>query len=93
MAVMKQSVSEFRRIYDGDGIEYSYYLTIEEDEISSARYGAKITLKTEDGIYERESGAFFFSRERAVSFLMFLSRHRVTPGNLPYVIEDLLDFE
>ena len=58
------------------------------------RYGVCIRLSLGQDSYENESADLFSSYEGAIRFLAFLYAHRVTPENLPDVIEDFLsDFD
>ena len=86
-------VSDMLTIRDTDGEEYIYFLTKSNHNTTGERFGVKIVLKSAEGIYESESGPLFCEHARALAFLSFLAKHRATPSNLPYIIEDMLDFE
>ncbi len=81
-----------RIIKTTDDGEYTYFLTQNEIHTGEVRYGVKIILKFPDKTYEEEGRALFCDPSRALLFLSFLAEHLVTPSNLPYVIEDTLDF-
>ena len=71
---------------------YTYCIT-KSKEHTDGGYAIRIMMKIKGKVYEQESGPLFSEYERAAAFLSFLAKHKVTPSNLPYVIEDLLDFE
>ena len=79
-------------IADGaEGEIYVYSLTKIQEE--SERFGVRIRLQIGNEVFLSESGALFLNEERATRFLAFLARHLVTPYNLPYIIEDCLEFD
>ena len=77
--------------YGEEGEEYTYSLTNAREDTMPRRFGIQIVLRTEEGIFRGESERLFYSIERARAFLCFLAKHLVTPSNLPYVIEDILE--
>ena len=91
MSHSKPEVS-YEIMTDGEeGEVYIYSLTKEDAECTL--FGVRVVMKYRGTLYRAESGAIFSDHRRAHDFLVFLAKHLVTPANLPYVIEDVLDFD
>ena len=71
--------------------EYIYRITRHEEN-GHIRFGVAIQMKSEVGTSYVESGMLFCDEGRTLRFLSFLAEHLVTPIDLPYVIEDALEF-
>ena len=79
-------------VYGPYGECYIYSIFNEKFDTSSERFGINIVLMVDGVTYQNKSGLLFGEYERAYDFLNFLKKHLVTPSNLPYIIEGLLDF-
>ena len=71
--------------------EYIYRITRHEEN-GRIRFGVAIQMKSDAGTNNGESGMLFCDEGRTLKFLCFLAEHLVTPIDLPYVIEDALEF-
>lgn len=82
--------------FSDQAIELEYYITVspperyhvnEEAEI----YGMMVVKKVEEGIIEEEFiRNYSSSREETVNIVKKLAANKVTPLELPYIIDDLL---
>ena len=91
---MLNSKSEISYEIVTDGKEGEIYIySLVEEAPERQRFGVQVVMKSDAALYRAESGTIFSNRKRACDFLVFLARHLVTPANLPYIIEDALDFE
>ena len=91
----ERNVIKSRKIIEND-TAYQYDLILFEGE-TTASFGIKlyeisIEMQTKLSRTAYKSGGLFSSEEKALSFFDMIIKNRVTPIDLPYVIEDSFCF-
>ena len=91
----ERNVIKSRKIIENDTV-YQYDLILFEGETTASfgitLYGINIEMKTSEVITSYKSGGLFSNEEKALRFFEMIIDKKVTPIDLPYVIEDSFCF-
>ncbi|MBQ7314537.1 MAG: hypothetical protein IJW83_00810 [Clostridia bacterium] len=76
---------------EADGCRYRYRLLFSQDEQPHGQYTVEVSFESEDGHASTRACALpVVHTEAAVRLFGYLTKHLVTPIDLPYVLEDCI---